>query len=303
MKIYLNRKPITGPWGGGNKVVSELVKKFTESGIDVVYKLEKNIDKIICFDPRPNDNGEWYQTFLEYQQFSGCKIIQRVGDLGTHSKPELTHLVQQSINFSDFVIFTSPWAKEWIGFKNNNCKIINNKPLPLFHNNKQLDPKLGNIINLVTHHWSTNPKKGFDVYKKLDEYLEDNKNYNFTYVGRLPKGTLYKNIKCLEPMNAKELSEFLPKQDIYVTASLEEAGANHVLEAMASGLPVVYHEDGGSIVDYCKSRGEAYKTFEQLVEKLEKISGNYSQYKKSVLRYNEDINQVISEYYKIILEV
>ena len=49
MKIYLNRKPITGPWGGGNKVVSELVKKFTESGIDVVYKLEKNIDKIICF--------------------------------------------------------------------------------------------------------------------------------------------------------------------------------------------------------------------------------------------------------------
>ena len=104
-------------------------------------------------------------------------------------------------------------------------------------------------------------------------------------------------------MTAEELSDFLPKQDIYITASLEEAGANHVLEAMASGLPVVYHEDGGSIVDYCKSRGEAYRTFEQLVKKLEKISTNYPQYKKSVLTYNEDVNQVILEYYNIILEI
>ena len=66
MKIYLNRKPIVGPWGGGNKVVSELAKKLIDSGIEVVYKLEKDIDKIICFDPRPNENGEWYQTFLEF---------------------------------------------------------------------------------------------------------------------------------------------------------------------------------------------------------------------------------------------
>ena len=54
MKIYLNRRPVSGPWGGGNKTVSMLSKSLTELGHKVVYQLEDNIDIIFCFDPRPN---------------------------------------------------------------------------------------------------------------------------------------------------------------------------------------------------------------------------------------------------------
>ena len=85
MKVYLNRKPKSGPWGGGNKAVAELAKKLRESNIEVTYNLlSPYIDTIFCFDPRANEFGDRYQHFLEYKQKynTNVKIIQRIGDLG-----------------------------------------------------------------------------------------------------------------------------------------------------------------------------------------------------------------------------
>ena len=90
MKVYLNRKPKFGPWGGGTKIVAELSKKLRELNIEIVYQLGPHIDIIFCFDPRPNEFGERYQHFLEHRRKYNTRIIQRVGDLGTHSKPQLT---------------------------------------------------------------------------------------------------------------------------------------------------------------------------------------------------------------------
>ena len=47
-----------------------------------VFSLEDNIDLIFCFDPRPNNKGEWYQHFLNYKSLNTTKIIQRIGDVG-----------------------------------------------------------------------------------------------------------------------------------------------------------------------------------------------------------------------------
>ena len=112
MKIYLNRRPKDGPWGGGIKTVNKLTQTLKERGHQVVFKLEPEIDVIFCIDPRPNEFGEWYQHLLQYREMFKSKIVQRVGDLGTHSKPELTSLVRQSIPLSDFLIFPSEWARE-----------------------------------------------------------------------------------------------------------------------------------------------------------------------------------------------
>ena len=82
MKVYLNRKPREGPWGGANKVVSKLANTLLRAGNSIAYTLNHdNIDVIFCFDPRPNDNGEWYGDMLEYKKKFNAKIIQRVGDL------------------------------------------------------------------------------------------------------------------------------------------------------------------------------------------------------------------------------
>ena len=303
MKIYINREPVLGPWGGGNKTVTRLFEKLNEEH-EVVFQLCPDIDVIFCIDPRPNNYGEWYQHFLNYRsQYKDTKVIQRAGDLGTHSKPQLTELVKQSVEYSDFIIFPSKWARDWIGYSKDNYRIIYNCPLEIFYENRNESTEVNEKIKLVSHHWSTNPKKGFDVYEKLDKFIGNTDKFEFTYIGRKPDNLILHNSNYISPIDASQLSKLLPQNDVYITASIEEAGANHVLEAIASGLPVVYHKDGGSIIDYCEDYGEEYSTFEQMISSIEKVADNYSFYKDKVLCYNDHIDNVINKYVEVINEL
>jgi glycosyltransferase involved in cell wall biosynthesis len=303
MKVYINREPVTGPWGGGNKTVTKLFERLSEQH-EVVFNLCPDIDLIFCIDPRPNNYGEWYQHFLNYRgQFQKTKIIQRVGDLGTHSKPQLTEMVKQAVLYSDFIIFPSKWAKEWLGYSKDNYRIVYNCPLEIFYENRSNNMEIDGKIKLVSHHWSTNPKKGFDMYKKLDEFVGENDKFEFTYIGRKPDDLILKNSTYISPIDAEQLSKILPRNDIYITASIEEAGANHVLESLAAGLPVVYHKDGGSILDYCEDYGEQYSNFEEMVSSIEKVADNYKLYKEKVLCYNDKIDNVIEKYMEVINEL
>lgn len=309
MRIYLNREPVTGPWGGGNKTVDMLKKKFVEKGWDVVHDLSSDeIDVIFCIDPRPNSRGEWYQNFLNYKQnHNKTKIIQRVGDVGTHSKPELTELVKQSTVLSDFVIFPSDWARKYIGFKNKNYLIVNNRPKSIFFKNRRnyfSDILEENKVKIITHHWSMNEKKGFDVYNALSNFLSNNKTqFELTYVGRY-NGEPPKGIKHIGPQDDNSLKNILPFYDIYLTASLEEAGANHVLEGLAAGLPIVYREGGGSIEEYCRNFGLEYEnSLESLLSCLYQMVDNYRIFKQKALSYNQKIEESINQYVGIIEDV
>ena len=298
MKILVNRTPKLGPWGGGAKTVNKLVSTLHARGHKVVHKLEDGVDVIFCIDPRPNEVGEWYQDYLFYKAKFGAKIIQRVGDLGTHSKPELTKLLKSCYPHSDFLIFPSQWARDYIPVPHNNSVVIDNAPMKIFHSNKNTNLAVSEKPKLVTHHWSTNPKKGFEIYEQLQSYIKATGEYEFTYIGRLPENVRLDN--HVQPVGAKELSTLLPSHDIYITASKEEAGANHVLEAMAAGLPVVYHAAGGSINNYCKEYGEVFFGFDGLLESITRVITNYKNIKSKVLTYEKDNSCVVEDYVDII---
>lgn len=301
MKVYINRQPRTGPWGGGAKTVNKLVEALLQKQHTVVYKLCDGIDAIFCFDPRPNAWGEWYKDFVDYRTKNpSTKIIQRIGDLGTHSKPDLTNLVKQTLNMSDYFIFPSKWAKEWIGYSKDNCCVIDNAPMSMFYDNRNLNTSLGEQVKVVTHHWSTNPKKGFHIYKQFEQWCEG-KNVSFHYIGQVPPDVKFKN--QVKPLSAEQLSQALPQYDIYLTASEEEAGANHVLEGMAAGLPVVYKHTGGSINNYCEFYGEKYFDFDDMIGKIEKVISQYDTYKNQVLNYKDTNDMVVAKYRNIIEKV
>ena len=83
------------------------------------------------------------------------------------------------------------------------------------------------------------------------------------------------------------------------TASLEEAGANHVLEAMASGLPVLYRAGGGSINEYCKDYGIEYDSKESMIDGLIRITKEKNSFKK----YKNKIENTIEEYEAVICKI
>ena len=157
-------------------------------------------------------------------------------------------------------------------------------------------------IKIVTHHWSTNPKKGHKIYKQLDEYIRDNDQMSFTYIGRWPEteATLT-NSAYYEPTGDNvAMSKIISDCNIYLTASEEEAGANHVLEAMACGLPIVYHNNGGSIPEYCGPYGVGFDNFDQMINAIQSINTNYTKYKNNVLGYEDQVPKAIAKYMEII---
>ena len=291
MKILFNRRPVFGPWGGGAKVLASIIEECENRNYQIFFdtdiKSVKDIDILFCMDPRQNEFLS-FNDLIDYKQKFGSKIVQRVGDLGTHGKPELLDLVRRSSDYSDCIVFPSKWAKDHANIRNSNQIVVQNAPLKDFikSTNKYFDK---NSIKFVTHHWSDNVMKGFDTYDILNKFCDLNPEYSFTFIGRKPESCLIKNY--IEPQNTSELVDTIPKYDIYITASKKEAGANHVLEAIALGLPVLYHEDGGSIVEYCQDYGIGYKNNEELLKLIQdkNILEKIVKDKKTYVRSSEDM--------------
>jgi len=297
MRIFINRKPVVGPWGGGNKTLFHLVSGLVERGHELFFdNLPPDLDLMICFDPRPNHVGISYDHLLLYRDRNNTPIMQRVGDVGTHGKPDLTNIVKRSTHMSDFVIFPSLWARDYISYYGDH-KIIPNGPLSGFYTPRYRSdlPKFRDPIEAVTHHWSDNPMKGFDLYKNLDE--NHGKVLKFNYIGRHPVDISFKNYHGTK--GDEELFSYLGNFDVYITASKLEAGANHVLEAMAAGLPIFYAAGGGSIAEYCENFGQEYSDEEDLLEKISqsfKDEELWMEIKNKVVKYDRTIYNVVNEY-------
>lgn len=310
MKIYINRKPVDGPWGGGNKSLKLLSEMIVEKGYELTYSLEENIDLIFCYDPRPCQKGVWYQDFINYKlKNPRTRIVQRVGDVGTHSKPELQSLLKEivKVGTTDFFIFPSEWARKVINHKDENYVVIPNRPMEIFYENRSKRNQ-EDKIKMVTHHWSDNDKKGFALYEELGKRIASGLRINgkevlFTYIGRYSNRFSRSGIEINSPIDAASLSREIPKNDFYLTASLEEAGANHVLEAMAAGVPVFYHNLGGSIPEYCKDFGYEYNSIEELIDSLSKIDRDYFYSKNRVLKYKGTIKDSVESYMRVIEDV
>ncbi len=303
MKIYFNRMPVGGPWGGGSKILRAIMVAFSQRGYTVTDKLTNDVNVIFCFDPRSSqDSGSLSYKEIENWKKNNPKVIvvQRVGDVGTHGKPELTELVLDSVVKSDVVIYPSNWAMQFIldnlfekGIRvNKQFHIIENAPLQIFYEHRNIKNKLPEKLKFVTHHWSTNELKGFDFYKVFASWCK-NEGHSFTYIGR----SQYKNDFTVDPMNEQQLSVELPKHDVYLTASKFEAGANHVLEALASGLPILYSRDGGSIPEYVKNYGvEHNSNIQSIIQSIDVLKADYKNISKSIGKYKANIENIAQTY-------
>lgn len=307
MKIYFNRRPVEGPWGGGSKVLKALIDESIARGHTVLYedqlKFDKSIDVLFCVDPRPSSQVT-FRDILNHRMINHhALMVQRIGDLGTHGKPDLFELVSQTVKYSDIAIFPSVWALDYLNNKILRSFVIPNAPHAKF---TSLDNKLfpfieGDTIKIVSHHWSNNSMKGFDLYESLDLFIRQKSliNREFTFIGRHPEGTIFD--RQLDPLDIEGLVSEIPKHNVYVTASKLEAGANHVLEAISLGLPVLYHKDGGSINEYCLNYGMQYDNFDQLINILK----DDALLKSLIDRVNSNrpkrnLNNMASEYLELI---
>ena len=297
MKILLNRKVVNGPWGGGNLFVKSFVDEMTGLGHKIVHSFEEDIDVIFVQDPRYDELGISINEVVGYKQNyrPQTKIIQRINECDARKGTnDVDQLLRECSKYIDHTVFVSNWMKDYHISRGWNCNsnsvLINGvddfyTPRPKLNNEK---------INIVTHHWSNNYLKGFDVYDLIDDEVGKSDDITFTYIGR-ERGT-FKNTKVIAPLYGEDLAKELGRYDVYVSASKFDPGPNHILEAIACQIPTYTHADGGGAVEFA-GEDHTYTTWDDLIKIIR--SGNLTSntcktrsWKQCIFDLNTTINEI-----------
>lgn len=307
MKIMFNRKIVDGPWGGGNLFVKNMYTLLKSKGHHICFDFEDNIDIIFMIDPRQVDVKEGYSVddIIEYgSKFPDAEIIHRVNECDKRKGTDfMDSLLLESNRIADYTVFNSQWLADYFlerGFDRNYSVIYNGCDTDIFYPNQD---KVGcsNPVRLVTHHWSDNWMKGFDIYNALDEFVE-NRDIEFTYIGRYNKEYTPKNINIIPPINGLALGEELRKYDVYITASRFEPCGNHFIEGSASGLPILYHKDGGGMKEFCEPHGIEFHDMDSLFNGLETIIHNYDKFVSGIDYEYLSNKRMCDQYYKEFID-
>ena len=309
MKIMINRQPRKHAWGGGTHFVTCLSRYLCAVGHDVVHALEDEVVLIFMIDPRPEIGGDDVNHIYSYKTKNpDCKIIHRVNDTdiarNTHF---LDDIIIQSNAVADYTIFISQWVKDYYiqkGMAVDPCRnhvIINGCDEEWYYPKEE--NLIGQKVRLVTHHWSDNFMKGFDLYNFLDVLCRDRDDLEFTYMGRYNKQYVPKNTRLVPPSYGPIVCEILRDHDIYVTAARWEACGMHHIEGSACGLPVIYHKDGGAIPEVCKDHGLQFECQDSFLKCLKEVTENYQSYREKIDYKKLSMNKCLLEYYNVVSSV
>lgn len=283
MIIYVNRETIRKPWGGGAHYVNAIFDNCNENVVidDIrtfhsYSSLQARGDAVmLCCGLDGDDKHPVVEEMINYRNYvrdnssTSIKFCIRVNECDARKGTVgVDQRVMKAIAEADGVIFVSEWMRDYytsLGAAPKQYTVIyNGVDNEIYHKNDK--PKSSNI-SVVTHHWSNNQMKGFDIYDELDRALggELGKKIDFTYVGR-DRGT-FKNTKVVQPLYGDALGNELRKHNVYISASRFDPGPNHIIEALACFDNVYVHADGGGCVEFA-GNDATYRTFDELVNMI-----------------------------------
>ncbi len=297
INILYNFQP--DPYGGGNQFLKALRKCFEKQG---VYEEKAEKANVILFNSHHNLEG----CFKMKQECPNKIIIHRLDGpiFVVRGKDKEIDKIIGLFNdlFVDGIIFQSNWCKKqnkkYFGISSKYETVIHNAvDNEIFNRNGKKEFNPSGKIKLVATSWSSNWKKGFEIYKFLDENL-DFSRYNMTFVGNSP--IQFKNIRWIRPVPSEKVAEILKQHDIHIAASRTEACSNSLIEALSCGLPAVAVDDGGD-PELVQKGGRLFSGREDVIEKIKDVVRNYSYYQSNIPEFS--IEKVAKDYYKFAKKV
>lgn len=160
-----------------------------------------------------------------------------------------------NIKNADAVVCQSEYSRKCFADKGvslpTNTKLIFNGANTFGH---IADPTLlsdSQTLRLVSSSWSMNDNKGFSTIADFS----CSRQVEINHVGRWPKNTDPKHVKLLGERHYREIPRILTNCHYLLFPSKNEACPNTVVEALGTGVPVIYHPSGGTI-ELCE--GDSY---------------------------------------------
>lgn len=267
MKLFLLYNSIDSPWGGintffanfeshaQNSALLELVDTPEEADIALTaghyLAPGKTLKKYQLRNVRSGRNLNHPMGF--FFNTSKVKTIFRVDGLrlfysGKNSSADKTLI--KNIGLADAIVFQSNFSKECFDKLNisypSNYKIIHNgADFP--YKNEIIPQKIDDELIMVSNSWSQNKNKGFETIADFST-LE---KVRVMHIGQWPEDIPTKNVQLLGKKKKDEIPTILEKAHYLLFPSKNEACPNVVSEALASGLPTLFHKSGGT-PEICK---------------------------------------------------
>jgi glycosyltransferase involved in cell wall biosynthesis len=285
-------RPVRRSWGGGNQWVQQTVTHLRRRNIAVCYSLEKDCDCIVMVEPRIIPTVRFAADEIRRYKATHPQTlcIHRINECDQRKGTNfMDALLAQANDVADYTIFISQWlrdyhAERWFDLSRPHTVIYNGADPAVFHPIDGSGPQVGIPFRLVTHHWSDNWKKGFALYKTIDNLIAEGvlTGFELWVIGRWPWEILWRSAVTFPPTTGIPLARMLRQCHAYITASVWEPGGMHHVEGAQCGLPVLYHRDGGGIVEAARQYGIAF-TDDTVVEAVNDMRNSYSRYRDAVL--------------------
>jgi len=268
-RIAFNQRPARGPWGGSSAFVSQLGPLLQRRGYEVVFDLERPVDMIVLVDPRL---GEYKPFGLDEiarykERHPDTRVLHRVNECDQRKGTDfMDELLSQANELADFTVFISEWLRDyhaarWFDGARPNAVVYNGADPAVFHPLGGARYAAGDRFRIVTHHWSHHVLKGFDAYREIDALIASRAlpGVELWVIGNWPSDIRWRAAHTFTPTHGHDLAARLRRCHAYVTASLWEPCGMHHVEGAQCGLPLLYHEDGGGIVEAGRRYGLGFR--------------------------------------------
>ena len=259
-----------------------------------LYETDPDVADVILFNSHHRVDDVLYHKYrypgkLYIHRVDGPVFLVRGKDKGTDRD---IFFINQLV--ADGTVFQSNWSRMRCidqGMKPPKYQsVIFNAPDPEIFRNRTGSTVSRRKFRLIATSWSPNEKKGFDIYRYLDEFL-DFAIYEMSFIGNAPCS--FKNIRCVAPLESAKLADELRRHDIYITGSLDDPCSNSLIEALHCGLPAVARDSGGH-PEIIGGGGALFKDTTDVIGAIARVADNRDKYAKSIA--TDDIINVSGKY-------
>jgi hypothetical protein len=269
---------------------------------------DRTVDIILLTEPRGNLRISAYSDKAISRHLlranPNALVVHRINDSDERQGTGgVTRRLARANRVADYTVYVSRWLKdiyESQGLSGPSAVIHNGADRKVFHPGGHRRWNGNEPLRLVTHHWSPNERKGFDVYARLDNLASVQplrRRFQFTYVGRLPKSFRFRHATHLPACAPPDVAQELRRHHVYLTASQHEPGANHPIEGARCGLPLLYRESG-SLPEYCRGFGVSFRP-ESFVEALADMMDTYDAWAARMDAYPHTSDRMGDEYFNL----
>jgi len=305
-RVAFNMRPARGPWGGSSPFVVQLKRYLQRRGYDVRFDLHKKVDVIVLIDPRDDLQFKSFgmEEIRAYKKINPkVKVLHRINECDQRKNSSfMDELLKNANEIADHTVFIANWLQDyhserWFNKDNSHSVIYNGADPNVFHPIGSATYNDNEAFRIVSHHWSDNMLKGFDFYSKIDQAIEKGQldGVELWIVGRWPSEIKWQQARLFPPSQGKKLADTLRSCHAYVTASRWEPCGMHHVEGAQCGLPLLYHKDGGGIVEAGERYGLGFGD-DDFIDAIKRLRDEYGKYRDLVLNNSPCGDRMVMEY-------